>query len=129
VSRHLNPTVAKDRDRGVLFCAGGEVGRVIRWIRKGLRGSWAVVSLSADIARDPLYSLAWPSADPFLAQTLGRLAVSRRLGYRGVASAQSVATYRGWLRGVQRGEIEMAWYLRDEETPSPWLRLRHNFRW
>ena len=36
-SRHFNPTVAKDRDRGVLFCAGGETRRLIPRYRKGLR--------------------------------------------------------------------------------------------
>ena len=41
---------------------------------------------------------AWPFDVPFLALTLGRLSVSRGLGYRGVGFAQSVATYQGWLR-------------------------------
>ena len=33
----------------------------------------------------------------FLPQTLSRLPVSRRLGYRGIGFALSVATYQGWL--------------------------------
>ena len=106
-SLNLNPGVAKHRDPGVLFCAGGETGRVIPRIRKGLRRSEPVdVSLPTSRATR-LYSHARPSDAPFLAQTLGRLSVSRRLGYRGVALAQSVATYRGWLRRVEAAEIEM----------------------
>jgi hypothetical protein len=69
----------------VLRCE--ETGRIIRRLRKGLRRSWAFVSLSTDIARDPLHSHAWPSDAPFPAQTLGRLSVSRCLGYRGFAFA------------------------------------------
>ena len=74
------------------------MGRVIPRIRKGLRRSSERLRLSPDIAREPDDSHARPSDAPFLAQTLGRLSVSRGLGYRGVVSAQSVATYRGWLR-------------------------------
>ena len=50
------------------------------------------------VAHDTDHSHARSSAASNLAQTLGRLAGSRRLGYRGVASALSVATCRGWLR-------------------------------
>ena len=83
-SLNLFPTVAKCRDPGVLFCAEGEVGRIISKNRWGLRRLWDVNSLSPDIARDSLYSHAWPSDAPILVQTLGRLFVSRRLGYEGL---------------------------------------------
>lgn len=53
---------------------------------------------SLSTPRDPVYSHAWPSVAPILPQALGRLSVSRCLGYRGVVSALSVATNRGWLR-------------------------------
>ena len=103
----MNPTVAKSSDRGVLFCAGGETGRVIPRFRRGLRRSGRSWRLSCDIARDPTYSHARPSDAPFLAQTLGCLSVSRLVGYRGVVSAPSVTTYRGWVRGVERSRIEI----------------------
>ena len=35
-------------------------------------------------------------------------AAARRMGYRGVASPLSVATYRGWLLRAEAAEIEMA---------------------
>jgi hypothetical protein len=76
----------------------GEIWRLIHGNRLGLRRSVRCGRLSPDVARDPAYSHARPSDAPFLAQTLGRLTVSSILGYRGVASALSVATYRGWLR-------------------------------
>lgn len=39
-----------------------------------------VKSLSGEVARDPVGSHDRPSYDPILAQTLGRLSVSRSLG-------------------------------------------------
>ncbi len=58
------------------------MGRVIPWNRRGLRQASERKSLSPDIARDPTYSCARPSDAPFPAQSLGRLYVSRRLGYQ-----------------------------------------------
>jgi hypothetical protein len=97
-TNNLNSTVAQSSDRGVLFCARGEMGRIIPRFRKGLRRSGSVISLAAGVARDPTYSHGRSSDAPFPPQTLGRLSVSRRLGYQGVVSAQSVATYLGWAR-------------------------------
>ena len=77
--RNFNPTVAKDRDRGVLFSAGGEIGRVIPRFSKGLRRWLGGKSLSPDVARDTICSHARPCCAPFPAQTLGSLSVSRRL--------------------------------------------------
>ena len=53
--------------------------------------------LHLDMADSKVNLLAGSDA-PIPAQTLGRLSVSRCLGYRGVGFALSVATYRGWLR-------------------------------
>lgn len=75
--------------------------------RKGLRLSRVWWRLSPIIARDTKYSHARPSDTPFPAQTLTGLSVSRSLGYRGVASAQSVATYRGWVRWAARRIFEI----------------------
>ena len=97
-SRNLNPTVAKQRDRGVFSCAGGEIEPLIRRIRKGLRRSDDFQSLSPDAACDTEYSHAWPLGDPIPPQNLCRLSVSRRPGYQGVAFALSVPPPQGWLR-------------------------------
>ena len=78
--RHFDPTVAKRRDRGVFSCAGGETGPLIPRFSKGLRRWLGVKRLSSEVARDTVYSHAWPSGGPILAQTLGRLSVSRGLG-------------------------------------------------
>ena len=48
--------------------------------RKGLRRYRPGWRLSPDDARDSVYSHAGPFHDPILAQTLGRLSVSRGLG-------------------------------------------------
>jgi hypothetical protein len=73
----------------------------------GLRRLPPVICISPDVARDSDYSHARYSDAQFLARTLGRLAVSRGLGYRCVALAQSVATYRGWLLRAEAAEIEL----------------------
>ena len=63
--RHFNPTVAKRRVRGVLFCAGGETRRLIPRYRKGLQRSGDRRSLSSRVAREPNYSHERPSDVPF----------------------------------------------------------------
>jgi hypothetical protein len=97
-SRNLNPTVAKQRVRGVFSCAGGEIEPSYPLYLQGLRHSWRQWRLSPHVARDTSYSHAWPAGDPFAPQTLDRLAVSRRPGYQGVGFALSVPTPQGWLR-------------------------------
>ena len=81
-SRYLpfNPTVPKNCDRRVLFCAREEAGRVIPRNRKGWRVVFGGPSLAPKVARDPTDSHRRPSDARFLAQTLGRLSVSRCLG-------------------------------------------------
>jgi hypothetical protein len=64
-TNNLNSTVAQSSDRGVLFCARGEMGRIIPRFRKGLRRSGSVISLAAGVARDPTYSHARSSDAPF----------------------------------------------------------------
>ena len=120
LSRNFNPGVANFRGPGVLFCAARETGRFLpetRSVSEGYPHSRTRWFLSPNVARDHSYSHGGPSDAAILAQTLGRLSVSRCLGYRGVGFALSVATYRGWLRGVETGENEMA--------PSCYQAFRH----
>lgn len=56
----------------------------------------------------PTYSHARPSDTSFPARALGRLTVLLRPGYKGVVSALSVPTYRGWVPTVETAEIEKA---------------------
>ena len=74
------------------------MGRVIPKIRKDLRRHQRLLSLSSDVAHDPLHSHDRPTSAPFRTQTLAHLTVSRRLGNEVLAPALSVATYRGWER-------------------------------
>ena len=62
-------------------------------------------------ARDIKYSHGRLFCVPFLAQILGRLTVSRRLGKQELLSPRSVPTGRGWVPGVEPAEIEMAAHL------------------
>jgi len=66
---NLNPTVAKWRDRAVLFWVEGETGRVIRRDCKDLQRS-----------RQPSYAPACPYDAPISVQTLARLSDSLGLG-------------------------------------------------
>jgi hypothetical protein len=70
-------------------------------------------------SRDTLYSHARPSDAPFRPQALGRLSVSRGLGYRGVALAQSVATYRGWIRRGKATAKRTLHVMTGRGPPSP----------
>ncbi len=67
------------------------MGRVSPMFRKGLQRFREWWRLSLDVARDPTNARVGPSAAPFMTETLGRLPVSRGLGYRGVGFALSVA--------------------------------------
>ena len=75
-----SPTGAKSGDRGVFSFAGREIEPLIPRYSKGLRRSDDFQSLSISIPHDRVYSHAWLAEDPFLAQTLDRLSVSRGLG-------------------------------------------------
>jgi len=64
VSHHFNPTVAKQRDRGVFSCADRETEPLIPRFSKGLRRWVGVKSLTREVTRDPVYSHAWPAGGP-----------------------------------------------------------------
>ena len=81
--RHLIPGVAKHRDPGVLFCTkkdGASHPQETRSVSEGQSHCRRHLRLSSNIARDSTYSCAWSPDAPFLAQALGRVSVSRRLG-------------------------------------------------
>ena len=89
-------SLAPDIQEAILFLPRVDKGRD-RVTERDVR---RVANLSPGVARDSSYSHTRLSDAPFPAQTLGRLSVSRGLGYQGVGFALSIATYRGWLRGA-----------------------------
>ena len=100
--RNLNPTVAKRRDRGVLFCAGGETGRAYPQDSQGFATLSAASGVSLPTSRTtrPIHTLGPPT--PHFWPKLSAVSLSRAAWVNeGLASLN-----RSQPTGVGFGELK-----------------------